>query len=210
MKTRQNLPEIIADELRKAIIDGKLQPGDRLKQQALAEQFQASLIPVREALRSLENESFVEIIPNKGAVVTALSASEIKQLFDARIILETSVLKCSIPHLSESDIKELYTFLKKMDKSDNKRVGQHNKLFHQKMYSGCNNRYLIDMVFEHYAHSIRYLNVYLSDNMNNEQSQQEHLALIKAIEQKDIKQALSLLEEHLTTASEQLLAKIDE
>lgn len=210
LKTRQNLPEIIAHELREAIINGKLQPGDRLKQQALAKRFQSSLIPVREALRSLENENFIEIIPNKGAVVSALSANEVKQLFDARVILETSVLEQSIPHLNEGDIKELYVLLKKIDQSDNKRAGHHNKLFHQKMYSGCNNRYLIDMVSEHYAHSIRYLNVYLSDDIYNEQSQQDHLAMIKAIEKNDSNWALALLKKHIITASKRLLAKLDE
>lgn len=79
--TYQNLPQLITDALREAILDGELTPGSRLKQVDIAARFAASLIPVREALRTLEQEGLVIIYPNKGAVVSALSVQEIRKIF---------------------------------------------------------------------------------------------------------------------------------
>ena len=94
---RQSLFSAVANKLRDQIIRGEIAEGTQLRQDAIATQYQVSKIPVREALRQLEAEGLVTIVPNRGAVVPALSPDDIEELFSIRSLLEPEVLKRSIP-----------------------------------------------------------------------------------------------------------------
>lgn len=89
---KQPAPELVRDSLREAIYSGKLQPGEQLRQEELAERYGISRIPVREALRQLEAEGLVTRQPNRGAVVAALSVQEVIEMLDIRIGLECRAL----------------------------------------------------------------------------------------------------------------------
>lgn len=78
------LPEQIADRIFNAIASGEYAPGDRIREEVLAEEFAVSRGPVREALRILENDSVVRILPNRGAHVTQLSIKEVGDIFEIR------------------------------------------------------------------------------------------------------------------------------
>src|SRR4030095_3963046 len=78
------LPEQIAERIFTAIADGEYAPGDRIREEVLAEQFEVSRGPVREALRILEKDAVVRILPNRGAHVTQLSIQEVSDLFEIR------------------------------------------------------------------------------------------------------------------------------
>jgi len=75
-------------ELRQAILDGVLGPGERLRAEALAERFGTSRTPVREALQRLEREGLVELPPNRGAIVSAFDAEDVLDLYEIRAVLE--------------------------------------------------------------------------------------------------------------------------
>src|SRR2546427_12964926 len=100
---RQSLPSAVADKLRDQIIRGEIPEGAQLRQDAIASQYHVSKIPVREALRQLDAEGLIAIIPNRGAVVPALSPDDVEELFSIRTLLEPEVLKLSIPLLTEED-----------------------------------------------------------------------------------------------------------
>src|SRR5690554_866614 len=78
------LPDQIAEYIFKAIANGDYAPGERIREESLAEQFAVSRGPVREALRILENDSVVRILPNRGAHVTQLSIKEVSDIFEIR------------------------------------------------------------------------------------------------------------------------------
>jgi DNA-binding GntR family transcriptional regulator len=80
----QTLPEQIAERIFAAIASGEHGPGDRIREEAVAEQFKVSRGPVREALRILERDSVVRILPNRGAHVTQLSIKEVSDIFEIR------------------------------------------------------------------------------------------------------------------------------
>ena len=90
-------PEFVREELRRAISQGEFAPGVQLRQDELAERFGTSRIPVREALRQLEAEGFVTLLPNRGAVVSDLSIDEVIELLEIRIALECHALRLAIP-----------------------------------------------------------------------------------------------------------------
>ena len=82
------LRDQVRDELRRRIADGRLQPGSKMVERELAEEFGVSRVPVREALRTLETEGFVQVVPRKGVVVRHLSRRDVEELFDVREALE--------------------------------------------------------------------------------------------------------------------------
>jgi len=83
----QTLPEQIAERIFSAIAGGEYGPGERIREETLAEQFEVSRGPVREALRILEKDSVVRILPNRGAHVTQLSIKEVADIFEVRVKL---------------------------------------------------------------------------------------------------------------------------
>src|SRR5271154_2262726 len=110
---RQSLTSAVADKLRDQIIRGEIPEGAQLRQDAIATQFHVSRIPVREALRQLDAEGLIAIVPNRGAIVPALSPDDIEELFSIRALLEPEVLKLSIPHLTDHDFSEAAAILRK-------------------------------------------------------------------------------------------------
>jgi DNA-binding GntR family transcriptional regulator len=87
--THRPLRDKVVDELRRRIIDGVYEPGDRLTEERLADDFGVSRNPVREAIRVLEAEGFLHAQPRRGAVVASLSVRDVEDLFDVRLSLET-------------------------------------------------------------------------------------------------------------------------
>jgi len=85
---RQSLASAVVERLRDQILNGELREGEQLRQDAIAAEFQISRIPVREALSHLAAEGLINIVANRGAVVSALSPEEIEQLFETRAVLE--------------------------------------------------------------------------------------------------------------------------
>jgi DNA-binding GntR family transcriptional regulator len=102
--TRATLVDRIADELRERIIDGTFKAGEPLQQAALAKTMGVSAIPFREAVRMLESEGFVEIVPFKGARVKRLSAEEISERVKIAFALEIYALEQTLPTLTEADL----------------------------------------------------------------------------------------------------------
>ena len=84
LRQLQTLPEQIAELIFTSIANGEYEPGERIREEALAEQFEVSRGPVREALRILEKDSVVRILPNRGAHVTQLSIKEVADIFEIR------------------------------------------------------------------------------------------------------------------------------
>jgi DNA-binding GntR family transcriptional regulator len=88
---------MIAEALRRAIIEGLLSPGEILRQDNLAKHFSVSRIPVREALRQLESEGWIEAERNRGARVSSVSAAEVREIYEIRAVLEATALRAAAP-----------------------------------------------------------------------------------------------------------------
>lgn len=93
--------------IRTAITKGLFAPGQRLQQDALAELLGVSRMPVRAALRQLETENLITFHPHRGATVRELSADEIGEIYDLRILLECEIIDIATPRLTEKDLAEL-------------------------------------------------------------------------------------------------------
>jgi DNA-binding GntR family transcriptional regulator len=96
-------PDLIADTLRDEILRGAIPPGQPLRQEDLASRFGVSRLPVRDALVRLEAQGLVEVFPNRGAFVIALSADEVREVFDMRILLEGDLIERAVPRMTPDD-----------------------------------------------------------------------------------------------------------
>jgi len=96
-------PDLIADTLRDEILRGAVPPGAPLRQEELAERFAVSRIPVRDALLRLEAQGLVHVYPNRGAFVISLSADEVREVYEMRILLEGDILERAVPRMTDDD-----------------------------------------------------------------------------------------------------------
>ncbi len=99
--------DLILEGVRNLILRGDLRPGDRIRQEALASDYGVSRIPVKEALRQLENEGLVSLVPHSGARVARVDLKECVELYRLREVIEPVVLAASVPNLTGEDIADL-------------------------------------------------------------------------------------------------------
>ena len=115
----EKAPFLVVKRVREAILDEVFQPGERLGEIELAEKFDVSRSPVREALVSLEKEGTVIISPYKGAIVRPLSAAEVLDIADLRLALISLALKPAYRHLSPADLDHAYDLAKRLTRVNN-------------------------------------------------------------------------------------------
>jgi len=128
----------VASYLRVAILGGQLRPGDRIRQEGVAERFGASRLPVREALRMLEAEGLTELEPHKGARVPRLTQHEVEVIYQMRERLEPLALAESLPRLTASDDERLGKLQQRIEDNDDlEKFLDLDREFHMLTYSGC-------------------------------------------------------------------------
>ncbi len=128
----------VAAYLREAILGGELKPGDRIRQEEVAERLGASRLPVREALRMLEAEGLTEHEAHKGARVPRLSPHEVDVIYRMRERLEPLALSESLPQLTEADHEQLDEVQCRIEANDDlEKFLDLDREFHMLTYSGC-------------------------------------------------------------------------
>ncbi len=212
---RQSLTSAVADKLRDQIIRGQIPEGSQLRQDAIASQYQVSRIPVREALRQLDAEGLISIVPNRGAVVPALSPEDIEELFSIRALLEPEVLKLSIPHLTEEDFSEadavLRNYVDELRRDDHVSAwGRLNWQFHSILYSRANQPRFMAIIRNVNNSGERYtrLQLYLTHGMKR--ANEEHHQILEFCRQRDVPQACKLLRQHIQYAGESLKRALEQ
>lgn len=135
---RRSVAEELAAALRERILSGELSGGSLLRQEALAEAYGVSRIPVREALRLLEGEGLVQLQLHRGALVTAHSPEEIGELFDLRAMLERDLMERAVPRTTAADLARSEELLHRVEavyaEGDAHARGALNTEFHRSLY----------------------------------------------------------------------------
>lgn len=199
------LPGMITHSLREAIISGELSGGVQLKQEELSSKFNVSMSALREALKSLEAEGLVKFYPNRGAVVSELSAEEAQEIFDIRLYLELGAMELAIPNLTEKDLAAAEDVLKKTDAENHSTLWSSlNWQFHEILYHAANRPKLLSLIQNLHNNVERYMRLYLSTLHYQEKSQKEHRMLLDACTKGDVKTAQKLLRKHMTDAKKNL------
>ena len=128
--------ELALGALREAILEGILPPGTRLRQEDLAQVFDTSRIPIREALRALEYEGLVASEPHRGFTVTGLDADQLEEIYDLRTVLESHAVRVAIPLLTQNDLDDLEQLFSEMQAADDDDVRlAKREQFYLRLYS---------------------------------------------------------------------------
>lgn len=206
---RQSLTSAVAEKLRDKIVRGELQEGEQLRQDAIANEFQVSRIPVREALRQLEAEGLITIILHRGAVVSSLSPTDIVEVFQMRALLEAEVLRVSIPNLRDEHLSKAEEILRRYDEAlwtegDVGSWGRLNWEFHSALYAGAERPQFMSVIKTLNYKGERYIRLQLYLTREVERAKQEHRKLLDLCRARNVDAAVDLLKRHINFAGESL------
>jgi DNA-binding GntR family transcriptional regulator len=146
-KDYKTVEQYVLHLLRKDILSGRYQPGERLRQDDVAKRFEVSTTPVREAFRDLRSEGLVLIDTNKGVIVKGLTVKDVAEIYEIRISLEPLLAKKSVATISAEALSEAQAIHREMSAStDPHRWAALNKDFHVTLMASEKNTRLYDMV----------------------------------------------------------------
>lgn len=184
--------------LKDDILNGVLPPGLQIRQEALAEQFGVSRVPVREALRQLESEGLLSSELHKGAFVSTRSLDEVEEMLDIRLALELRALKLAIPNITSEVVAKAKNILATYDQSiDPQEWRDLNVAFHMTIYAPCNRPRMVKMIEDVVLVNYRFLRTYISTTVGRADPQAEHHEILAACAARDSERALQLLETHI-------------
>lgn len=194
-----------ADQLRRAleqdIFSGRLKPGDRLDEQSLAQRFEVSRTPVREALRQLSASGLVEVRPRQGAVVSVITLPRLVEMFEVMAELEAMCARLAARRMSEAERRDLIGFLEDCEahesRTDLEAYYAANNLFHDAIYAGSHNEVLADMTRSLHRRTAPYRRHQLNRPGRISDSLAEHRTVVQAIVAHDPEAAGKAMAQHV-------------
>ena len=212
INTNEYLPlrDVVFNTLRDAILTGKLVPGERLMENQLAEKLGASRTPVREALRMLELENLVELVPRKGAQVLDMSEKDIVNILEVRSALEGLATSVACKKMAKEDLQQLKNmevdFEKAVADNDVEHFVDIDEDFHDLIFAATENDKLINIFRNLRIQLYRYR---MAQAKNNETSMStivaHHRSIIRAIENHDAEEGASIAQGHIKYQTESIL-----
>lgn len=185
-----SLPEQIAEQVSERILAGELHAGDRIQEQELSESFGVSRGPIREALRILEKDGVVRIMPNRGAHVTALSVKEVREIFEIREVLHGVVGRQSCENIERNVLNEFEACVAEAERlaakpgslTDYMKISQR---LGQLLLQGTNNDWLRELLASLARQTMRYRQLGLSTAERRRESASNWRKLHQAFKRRD-------------------------
>jgi DNA-binding GntR family transcriptional regulator len=196
----------LVDNLRDDILRGELVPGQNIRLEEVAARFDVSTTPVREALRDLEAEGLVTIFPHRGAIVTQLSADDLRDIYDIRATLEAMATRLAVPQMTEDILSQLLSYFEQMDSHLGEVVTliKLNHAFHITLYGASGRRHLCELTSMLRYRTQHYLVAFISDIGGMPQAQAEHWAIIEACQRGDADDAATKMFNHVNNVGNTL------
>lgn len=198
------LRDVVFENLREAIVEGKLNPGQRLMEVQLAEQLGVSRTPVREAIRKLELEGLVVMLPRKGAYVANMSLKDIIDVLEIRSSLEGLAASLAAERISPKNLKELEEIAKDFEKSakssDVETLLKKDVEFHECIFKSTNNKKLHHLITSLWEQVYRFRATYISDYESIVNIINEHKCILNSIKKGDSELAKQYAKEHIEKA----------
>lgn len=208
------LREVVVETLRQAIQNGTLQPGERLMEIPLAEELGVSRTPIREAIRKLELEGFVIMVPRRGAYVANITLKDITQVFELRSALEELAAGLAAERITEEEIETLERMLveigEHMENKDIDRVVAADVAFHEVLYKASRNDRLVEIVHNLREQTYRFRSFSMNQPGRLRKTWEEHRLLVEAIASHNESQARKLARMHMEHSEQTLLKGMEE
>ncbi|RDY22998.1 GntR family transcriptional regulator [Romboutsia maritimum] len=205
------LRDVVFENLREAILEGKLRPGQRLMEVQLAEQLGVSRTPVREAIRKLELEGLVVMLPRKGAYVANMSLKDIIDVLEVRASLEGLSASLAAERISEEGIEELKRISEEFNTStieaDIDTLLKKDVEFHECIFKATNNKKLHQLINTLWEQVYRFRVTYISDYDSSVSIIEEHKNILDAIISGDSELAQKYATEHIEKAEQFMIER---
>jgi len=198
--------EGVSEAIRDLILHGKIPAGSRINQDAIAARYGVSRIPVREALRQLEAEGLVRIIPHRGALVSSLSSEELVEIYEMRDALESLAVRIAVPKINEEELDALEVVLLQMDEcTDPVRWLDLDSKFHTVLYLPSGRERLCNFIATLRRNTGRYLRIAVRSGDRIRVAQNEHRRIFAAYRHRDVHEAVRALRWQLVQTRDFLL-----
>ena len=208
------LRDVVFQTLRQAILRGELEPGERLMEIHLAERLGVSRTPIREAIRQLELEGLVVMIPRRGAVVASITEKDLKDVLEVRRTLEILAGEVACERITPENLEELKKaaeeFERLKDSEDVTKLAAADVHFHDIIYEATGNARLISILSNLREQMYRYRLEYLKNKRSHEQLNLEHHKIYDGIKNGDKEAVAQLVCQHINNQEEAILAAIRE
>lgn len=199
----------VFQKIRDDILSGKYKDHEELKEVAIGEELGVSRTPVREAFRQLELEGLIQIIPNKGAYVTGITAKDVEDIYMIRSLLEGLCARMATEKITKEQLEEMeeniYLAEFHADKGHMDQMAELDNRFHDILYKACDSKMLEHLLKDFHGYVLRVRQKTLSKNTRGRASNDEHRQIMEAIKEKDAAKAEKLANRHIINAYDNMV-----
>ena len=209
----QPLREVVCESIRDAIRKGILKPGERIMEIQLAEELGVSRTPVREAIRKLELEGYVVMMPRRGTYVANMSIRDISEIFEIRTALESLSNGLAAERITPEELEHLQRLLvmisSYIETKDMDKIVETDIEFHDLLYHAARNSRLVGIISNLRDQLTRFRTLSMSYPGRLEATLDEHRMIVEAIAQGDSRAAKKAAEKHMENSEKTLLKAMD-
>ena len=209
----QPVREVVCETLRDAIRKGVLKPGERLMEIQLADELGVSRTPVREAIRKLELEGYVIMMPRRGTYVANLSIRDVNEVFEIRTSLDSLASGLAAERITDEELEHLQRLLVAIggyiEQGDMDKIVETDTEFHDLLYTASRNTRLTGIIFNLREQLTRFRTASMSYPGRLRATLEEHRRIVEAIAQGDVKEAQAASEYHMEKSEQTLLASME-
>ena len=198
------------DLIREDIVEGRLEPGARLKTAELAKRYGTSTNPVREALHHLQGEGVVIISPNRGARVRPISEDFVRNIYEIRALIEPYLVRWFVNYATDREIEALEILQRDIDenRSDYQWYWQANEQFHNIIYGRHYNQEAVELEFRQRKVLHILTRRFTISRARWQAITREHWDIIEAIKRHDADEAARIMEQHVRGARQHLIEQM--
>lgn len=206
------LRDVVFNTLRQAILTGELKPGERLMEIHLADKLGVSRTPIREAIRKLELEGLVTMIPRRGAEVAQITEKSMNDVLEVRRALDALCVELACERITEEELVTLKTACDEFEAAirtgDVKKIAQADVALHDIIVQATGNRRLIQLVNNLAEQMYRYRFEYIKDISQHEMLVEEHRIIYESILNKDKETAAQAARTHIDNQEKAIIRQI--
>jgi len=186
----------LAERIREAVLSGELKAGEPINQAVLAAHYGVSHVPLREALRHLESEGLVSILPYRGAILLPLSADEAREIFEARDLLDAHLLRLAFPALTAEVLDRTEAVARTLRaENDPRRQADLAQEFFEVLFAPAGRPFLQGLVRQIHRSAQRYWSLYAALGPDRPDTRAHLFEVVAALRRHDLEQALGLVRE---------------
>lgn len=206
------LRDVVFNTLRKAILTGSLKPGERLMEVHLANKLGVSRTPIREAIRKLELEGLVVMIPRRGAEVAQITEKSLNDVLEVRKALDALSVELACERITEEEIAELKTACEEFEQAtkgkDASVIAKADVKLHDIIVQATGNQRLLQLVNNLSEQMYRYRFVYIKDESQHEKLIEEHKEIYESILTRDKERASAAARLHIDNQEKSIIKQI--